>query len=83
MNKLLASDRSKWLFLIGLVAITGGYSAKVLSHYFGSDCQPQEIAHAYNIAVDSKDLICMDRPPAPRDCYVHDRPGGAKKPNKR
>ena len=45
MNKLLFSERSKWLFVIGLVAITGGYSAKVLSHSFGQPCKPPVIAH--------------------------------------
>ena len=60
MNKLLASDRSKWLFVIGLVAITGGYSYKVLSHSFGQPCKPQEIAHAYDDEVDESGF---DLPP--------------------
>ena len=37
------------LFVIVLGAITGSYSAKVLSHCFNQPCQHPEIAHAYNI----------------------------------
>tara|TARA_Y100001968_G_scaffold333938_1_gene401432 strand:+ start:12181 stop:12336 length:156 start_codon:yes stop_codon:yes gene_type:complete len=35
---MLSSERTKWLLLIGLVAITGGFSVKVLSHSFGHPC---------------------------------------------
>ena len=47
MKKNLSTDRSKWLFVIGLVAITGSFSAKVLSHSFAHPCKPQEIVQSY------------------------------------
>ena len=33
MNRLLSSERSKWIFLVGVIAIGAGFSAKnVISH---------------------------------------------------
>ena len=48
MTRLFSSERTKWLFAIGLVAITGGYSYKVLSHSFGHPCNSQRLAHSYD-----------------------------------
>ena len=74
MNKLLASDRSKWLFVIGLVAITGGYSYKVLSHSFGQSCKPQEIAHAYEPHSEENEFYKKKRPASQVNTGKPDKP---------
>ena len=41
MKNFLASDRSKWIFVIGLVAIGAGFTAKNVISY-PSECVPNK-----------------------------------------
>ena len=41
MKNFLASDRSKWIFVIGLVAIGAGFTAKNVISY-PSECVPKK-----------------------------------------
>ena len=41
MKNFLASDRSKWIFVIGLVAIGAGFTAKNVISY-PSECVPDK-----------------------------------------
>ena len=41
MKKFLASERSKWIFVIGLVAIGAGFTAKNVISY-PTECIPEE-----------------------------------------
>ncbi len=41
MRKLLASERSKWIFIIGVVAIGVGFTAKNVISY-PTECLPEK-----------------------------------------
>ena len=40
MRNLLASERSKWIFVIGVVAIGAGFTAKNVISY-PTECRPE------------------------------------------
>ncbi len=42
MNRLLFSERSKWIFVIGLVAISAGFGAQNVISY-PAECTTQEM----------------------------------------
>ena len=42
MNRLLSSERSKWIFVIGLIAIGAGFTAKNVISY-PTECTTLEI----------------------------------------
>ena len=42
MNRLLSSERSKWIFVIGLVAISAGFTAKNVISY-PTECTTPEM----------------------------------------
>ena len=42
MNRLLSGERSKWIFVIGLVAIGAGFTAKNVISY-PTECTAQEM----------------------------------------
>ena len=44
INRLLASERSKWFFVIGVVAIGAGFTAKNVISYL-SGCMSEEVVH--------------------------------------
>tara|TARA_Y100001968_G_C18853974_1_gene479389 strand:+ start:300 stop:464 length:165 start_codon:yes stop_codon:yes gene_type:complete len=46
MKNFLASDRSKWIFVIGLVAIGAGFTAKNVISY-PTECMTEEIASSW------------------------------------
>ena len=60
MKSLLSTERSQWVFVILLLAITYGYVYKVLYHYSGDHYKPQEISHNYEShdCKGSKDFGC-------------------------
>ena len=46
INRIISSERSKWIFVIGLVAIGVGFTAKnVIS--FPTECMREEMAHEF------------------------------------
>ncbi len=45
MNNFLSNERSRWLFLIGLVAIGSGVTYSVLTH----DCDSVEVVNAFEL----------------------------------
>ena len=44
LDRLLASERAKWIFIIGLVALGAGITAKNVISY-PTECITEEMAH--------------------------------------
>jgi len=42
INRLISSERSKWIFLIGVVAIGAGFTAKNVISY-PTECMSEEV----------------------------------------
>ncbi len=43
INRLISSERSKWIFVIGVVAIGAGFTAKNVISY-PTECMSEEVA---------------------------------------
>ena len=48
INRLISSERSKWIFLIGVVAIGAGFTAKNLISY-PTECIREEVVQDFVI----------------------------------
>ena len=48
MNRLLSSERAKWIFVIGVIAIGAGYTAKNVISY-PTECMPGAPAEVQKI----------------------------------
>ena len=48
MNRLISSERSKWIFLIGVVAIGAGFTAKDVISY-PTECIREEVVQDFVI----------------------------------
>ena len=46
INRLIPSERSKWIFLIGVVAIGAGFIAKNVISY-PTECMSEEVVQDY------------------------------------
>ena len=46
INRLLSSERAKWIFLIGLVAISAGFTAKNVISY-PTECIQEKIVKEF------------------------------------
>ena len=46
INRLISSERSKWIFLIGVVAIGAGFTAKNVISY-PTECMSEEVVQAF------------------------------------
>ena len=46
MNRLVSSERSKWIFVIGLVAIGTGFTAKNVISY-PTECMSEEVVQEF------------------------------------
>ena len=46
MNRLLSGERSKWIFVIGLVAIGAGFTAKNVITY-PTECMTEEVVQDF------------------------------------
>ena len=46
INRLISSERSKWIFLIGVVAIGGGFTAKNVISY-PNECMSAEVVQEF------------------------------------
>ena len=46
INRLISSERSKWIFVIGLVAIGAGFSAKNVISY-PTECMSEEVVQDF------------------------------------
>ena len=42
INRLISSERSKWIFVIGVVAISAGFTAKNVISY-PTECMSEEV----------------------------------------
>ena len=48
INRLLSSERTKWIFVIGLVAIGAGFSANNLIS-FPTECMNEEMVKVFSL----------------------------------
>jgi len=48
INRLLSSERSKWIFVIGVVAIGAGFTAKNVISY-PTECMNEEVVQDFVI----------------------------------
>ena len=46
INRLISSERSKWIFVIGVVAIGAGFTAKNVISY-PTECMSEEVVQAF------------------------------------
>ena len=46
INKLISSERSKWIFVIGVVAIGAGFTAKNVISY-PTECMSEEVVQNF------------------------------------
>ena len=46
INRLISSERSKWIFVIGVVAIGAGFTAKNVISY-PSECMSEEVVQHF------------------------------------
>ncbi len=46
INRLLSSERSKWIFVIGVVAIGAGFTAKNVISY-PTECMSEEVVQEF------------------------------------
>ena len=46
INRLISSERSKWIFVIGVVAIGAGFTAKNVISY-PTKCMSEEVVHDF------------------------------------
>ena len=46
INRLISSERSKWIFLIGVVAIGAGFTAKNVISY-PTECMSEEVVQDF------------------------------------
>ena len=46
INRLISSERSKWIFVIGVVAIGAGFTAKNVISY-PTECMSEEVAQKF------------------------------------
>ena len=46
INRLISSERSKWIFVIGLVAIGAGFTAKNVISY-PTECRSEEVVQDF------------------------------------
>ncbi len=46
INRLISSDRSKWIFVIGVIAIGAGFTAKNVISY-PTECMTEEVVHEF------------------------------------
>ncbi len=46
INRLVSSERSKWIFVIGVVAIGAGFTAKNVISY-PTECMSEEVAQDF------------------------------------
>ena len=48
INRLISSERSKWIFVIGVVAIGAGFTAKNVISY-PTECMSEEVVQKFVI----------------------------------
>ena len=46
INRLISSERSKWIFVIGVVAIGAGFTAKNVISY-PTECMSEEVVQVF------------------------------------
>ncbi len=46
INRLISSERSKWIFVIGVIAIGAGFTAKNVISY-PTECMTEEVVHDF------------------------------------
>ena len=46
INRLISGERSKWIFVIGVVAIGAGFTAKNVISY-PTECMSEEVVHDF------------------------------------
>ncbi len=46
INRLISSERSKWIFVIGVFAIAAGFTAKNVISY-PTECMSEEVVQAF------------------------------------
>ena len=46
INRLISSDRSKWIFVIGVVAIGAGFTAKNVTSY-PTECTREDVVQDF------------------------------------
>jgi len=46
INRLISSERSKWIFVIGVIAIGTGFTAKNVISY-PTECMNEEVVHEF------------------------------------
>ena len=46
INRLISSDRSKWIFVIGVIAIGAGFTAKNVISY-PTECMTEEVVNEF------------------------------------
>ena len=57
-NRLISSERSKWIFLTGVVAISAGFTAKNVISY-PTECMKEEVALEFYSPLAAKKIFTI------------------------
>ena len=58
INKLISSDRLKWIFVIGVVAISAGFTAKNVISY-PTECMKEDVALEFYSPLAAKKIFTI------------------------